>query len=184
MKQRKIFLGVAISRDVSKRLATKMKKWHHLPFRFTKEGNLHITLLFLGHVLDESVAEVCEQVDAVCKDIEAFDVDFDTITLTPEQGREAKMLWYEGKPSKELQNLREVIEKELGMFSTEKKAFRPHITLGRTRKNLWQALDEIPEIRESLALAIPIDSVIVYEAIFRKGEGLVYDVLAECPLVY
>lgn len=184
MKQRKIFLGVSIPRDVSKRVARILEKWQDLPFRFTKEGNMHISLLFLGHVLDESVAKTCLQVEDVCRHTQAFDIDLTTITLVPEQGRDAKQLWFMGKANDELKALREALEKELGMFSAEKKVFRPHITLGRVRKNLWQELDEIPEMTEPFSVFLPIDSVIVYESIFQKGEGLVYEVLAECPLAY
>jgi 2'-5' RNA ligase len=184
MKQRKIFLGVSIPRDVSKRLARIMEKWQDLPFRFTKEGNMHITLLFLGHVLDESVAKTCLQVEEVCRNIHAFDVDLNTITLVPEQGREAKQLWFTGEANEELKQLRTALEKELGMFSAEKKVFRPHITLGRVRQNLWQELPQFPEMKEDFSVFLPIDSVIVYESIFQKEEGLVYEVLAECPLVY
>lgn len=184
MKQRKIFLGVSIPRDVSKRLARRMEKWQDLPFRFTKEGNMHITLLFLGHVLDEAVAKTCLQVEDVCRNTTAFDVDLTTITLIPEQGKSAQQLWFLGEANEELRKLREALEKELGMFSAEKKVFRPHVTLGRVRKNLWQALDEVPEMHEDFSVFLPIDSVIVYESTFKKGDGLVYEVLAECPLVY
>lgn len=184
MKQRKIFLGVSIPRDVSKRLARILAPWQHLPFRFTKESNMHITLLFLGHVLDESVAKTCLQVETVCQNMTAFDVDLNTITLVPEQGKEAKQLWFMGDANEELKGLREALEKALGMFSAEKKMFRPHVTLGRVRKNLWQELELFPKMHESFSVFLPIDSVIVYESIFQKGEGLVYEVLAECPLVY
>jgi 2'-5' RNA ligase len=184
MKQRKIFLGVSIPRDVSKRLARKLEVWKDLPFRFTKEGNMHITLLFLGHVLDESVAKICLQVEDVCRNIHAFDVDLNAITLVPKQGREAKQLWFTGESNEELRQLRVALEKELRMFSAEKKVFRPHVTLGRVRQNLWQELEHIPEMNDNLSVFLPIDSVIVYESIFQKGEGLVYEVLAECPLVY
>lgn len=184
MKQRKIFLGVSIPHDVAKRLARRMEKWQDLPFRFTKEGNMHITLLFLGHVLDESVAKICLQVEAVCAETPAFDVDLNTITLVPEQGKNAKQLWFMGEANEELKQLRVALEKELDMFSTEKKAFRPHVTLGRVRKELWQELEEIPEMHEEFSVFLPIDSVIVYESAFQKGEGLKYEVLAECPLVY
>ncbi len=184
MKQRKIFLGVSIPRDVSKRLARKMEQWQDLPFRFTKEGNMHITLLFLGHVLDESVAKICLQVEEVCRNIQAFDVDLNTITLVPEQGMNAKQLWFMGEANEELRQLRVALEKELSMFSSEKKVFRPHVTLGRVRQNLWQELPQIPEMNDSLSVFLPIDSVIVYESVFQKGEGLAYEVLAECPLVY
>ncbi len=184
MKQRKIFLGVSIPKDISKRLARRMEKWQELPFRFTKEGNMHITLLFLGHVLDEAVAKTCRQVGEVCAETKAFDVDLNTITLVPEQGKEAKQLWYMGEANEELRHLREALEKKLGMWSADKKEFRPHVTLGRVRKNLWQELEAVPEMHEAFSVFLPIDSVIVYESTFQKGSGLVYEILDECPLVY
>lgn len=184
MKQRKIFLGIALPADASKRIASRMEQFESLPLRLTKRQNLHVTVLFLGHVLDESVAEICEQVTDVCSTIPAFDIDLDTISLVPEQGRDAKQFWYHGESNEQLKSLREALEMALDMFTVEKKQFRPHVTLGRIRKNLWQEREEYPVINESLKLHLPVDSVIVYESIFKKGDGLTYEVLAECPLVY
>jgi 2'-5' RNA ligase len=184
MKQRKIFLGIGIPREVAKRLMKRTEKWRELPLRLIKEGNLHITVLFLGHVLDESVARICRQTQDICRNIEAFDLSFDTITLVPQQGAEAKQLWFTGDASEELRQLLEAIEKEFAMWSAEKKAFYPHITLGRVRKQLWQACDPAPEIRETFSAALPVESVMVYESVFQKGKGLVHEVLTECPLRY
>lgn len=184
MKQRKIFLGIALPSDAAKRLASRTTPYKTLPIRLTKQANFHVTVLFLGHVLDESVAEICERVGETCSEIPAFDIDLETISLVPERGKEAKQLWYHGTPNDDLKHLREALEKALDMFITEKKQFRPHVTLGRIRKQLWQVLDTPPAIEETLKLHLPVDSVIVYESVFKKGEGLVYESLAECPLLY
>jgi 2'-5' RNA ligase len=184
MKQRKIFLGIALPQDVSRRLAHRMEKWADVPLRVTKEGNLFVSLLFLGHILDEAVARTCEQVSEVCKETQAFDIDLDNIVLVPEQGKSARQLWFMGNSNEELRLLREAIEKKLSMFSVEKKSFRPHVTLARVRKHLWQEMETVPEISEKFSVFLPVDSVRVYESTFQKGKGLVYEVLADCPLEY
>lgn len=179
MKQRKIFLGIQVPGQVAKRLAQRAEKWKGLPLRMTKPDNYHVTLLFLGYVLDESVADTCFRVEEAVQGIESFDIMLDHIELSPEQGKGAQVLWLTGEPSDELRQLREAMEKALGMFTVEKKSFRPHVTLGRVRKTHWEKLSEFPVIEENLRLAIPVDSVTVFESVFEKGRGLVYEPLGE-----
>jgi 2'-5' RNA ligase len=179
MKQRKIFLGISIPKQVAKRLAQRTEKWRHLPLRMTKEDNYHVTLLFLGYVLDESVVDTCMAVEEAVRGTEPFDVFLDKIELAPEQGKDARMLWLTGEASEELRVLYQNLEKALGMFSAEKKSFRPHVTLARVRKTHWEKLPEYPVIDESLAISIPVDGVTVFESVFVKGKGLVYEPLGE-----
>jgi 2'-5' RNA ligase len=156
--------------------------WRDLPLRFSKEHNLHVTVLFLGHIADESVIEVCSRVEEVCQNTPVFDLDFSSIELAPEQGMDAKMLWCIGEPNEELKQLRESLEKALHMFLVEKKSFRPHITLARVRKTYWEKLSEIPHMQKPVSFSVSIDSVTVFESTFQKGNGLVFEPLGEYPL--
>jgi 2'-5' RNA ligase len=182
MKQRKIFLGIGVPRQAARRLAQRVEKWRGLPMRFAKEGNYHVTLLFLGYVLDEAVADTCFRVEEATRDLEPFDILLDRIELAPEQGRDAKMLWLTGEASEELRRLHEAMEKALGMFSAEKKRFQPHVTLARVRKTHWQKRSDCPTISETTAISIPVDAVTVFESVFIPGKGLVYEPLGEYPL--
>ena len=182
MKQKKIFLGIHVSPAVAKRLAQRVEKWLDLPMRFTKRENYHVTLLFLGYVLDESVVDTCQSVEEAVRGIEPFELFLDRITLMPEQGREARMLWLTGEASEDLRILNQKLEQALGMFSAEKKSFRPHVTLARVRATHWEKLVEHPVVDEPASISIPVDSVTVFESVFRKGEGLLYESLGEYPL--
>jgi 2'-5' RNA ligase len=179
MKQRKIFVGISVSPQIAKRLEQRMDKWRDLPVRFTKKDNFHVTLLFLGYMLDDAVVEVCNRVEEAVRSLEPFDIVLDRIVLAPEQGKHAKMLWLTGEANKDLKTLYEALEKALGLFSAEKKSFRPHVTLGRTRKTRWENLPEPPTIDEPFSVSLSVESVMVFESIFVGGKGLVYEPLGE-----
>lgn len=178
--KRKIFISINISDKAKKRLVSAMQKWHNLPVKWTKESNLHVTLFFLGHIDDDSVAEVCLAVQKItdCEDI--FDLNMEKIELAP-SGNDPQMIWLVGEPSEELRKIHEKIEKELDIFKAERKIFRPHITLGRIRKYKWQDLDEKPEISEKLPLIITVGSLDIMASDFGDGQNE-YILIESCSL--
>ena len=185
MKARKIFLGIRIPAEVARRLATRMEKWKSLPFRLTKERNLHVTVLFLGFRGDEDIADIASRVAGVCADAEAFDVALDTIGFSRKEGdssEEGNMLWFSGEESAELLLLANRLEEALDIATAPRKHFRPHITLARVRKEKWEALPEKPNMESSWRVSIPISSLMLFESTFSKAEGLHYEVLEEFPL--
>lgn len=189
MKQRKVFIGIPVPQAVGKRLAQKVAPWHHLPLRWTKQDNYHVTIAFIGHISDESAADVCERVQEVCETLAPFDILLDQVTLVPEQGKEAEMLWFTGEASENLRVLHDQLSEALGTLSVESKTFVPHITLGRVREKKWLLLSKPPHIDEHLSLSIPADEVVVYESLFEsvsptggKGRGLVYEPLGAYSL--
>ncbi|MFC1638296.1 RNA 2',3'-cyclic phosphodiesterase [Patescibacteria group bacterium] len=181
--QRKIFIGIDLPGKVKKRLMQKIEKYQDLPVRWSAEENLHITLVFLGHVDDDLLPEVCENVQRAVGDVDIFDIDFNRIELGPGPGAEAKMVWVSGEASEELKDLQEKIEKELGVFGREKKAFRPHITLGRIKQFGWSELDEFPEINEEYLLGIPVENVDIIESTVIDGKRK-FMVIESCPMNY
>lgn len=185
MKARKIFLGVRVPAEVARRLSVRMEKWTSLPFRLTKERNLHVTVLFLGFRGDEDIADIASRVAGVCADAEAFDVTLDTIGFSRKDGdssEEGSMLWFSGEESAELLLLANRLEEALDMATAPRKHFRPHITLARIRKEKWEALREKPILASSWRVSIPVSSLTLFESTFSKSEGLHYEVLEEFPL--
>lgn len=168
--QRKIFIGVALSEAVKKRLIQKTQKWENLPIRWSREENLHLNLINLGHVGDEIVYDICTKVREATKNIDIFDIDMDKIELSPSPDRNAKMVIYSGKQNEKLKKLCEEIEKALGIFNQEKKVFRPSVILGRIQQYGWQKLDLIPEVSENFTVLLPIESVEVFESTLIDGK--------------
>jgi 2'-5' RNA ligase len=158
----------------------RAEKWQELPVRWISEENLHITLLFLGHIGDENIPNICEKIRRSSEQIEAFDIMLEEIILAPNPA-EPKMIWLIGKSSERLKILQENIEKKLGTFQREKKSFRPHVTLGRIRKNKWKDLPVIPEIKEKFSVLIPVGSIDILESVVEDGKRK-YLLLENCQL--
>lgn len=179
--QRKIFIGIELSPAVKKRLMQKTQKWADLPIRWSREENLHLNLINLGHVDDDIVVEICSKVQKVTEKMNLFDIDMDKIELSPSADKEAKMVVYSGGQNEKLKTLCEEIEKSLGIFSHSKKVFRPSITLGRIQQYGWQKLDPIPEVYENFTVLLPIESVEIFESAIIDGKRKFASV-ESCPL--
>lgn len=179
--QRKIFIGIALSSAVKKRLMQKVEKWKDLPIRWSREENLHLNLITLGHVEDEIVYDICEKVRGEAKKIDLFDIDLDKIELSPSTDKNAKMVVYSGKENEKLKILCEEIEKSLGVFTQSKKTFRPSIVLGRIQQYGWQKLESTPEVGENFTVLLPIESVEVFESTIIEGKRK-FDSMESCSL--
>lgn len=178
--KRKIFISINLPDRDKKRLIRATEKWQDLPVKWVREPNLHITLVFLGYVADENVAEICEKIRGAVDDVEIFDLEFETIELGPD-AEDPKMIWLSGRADENLRSLHEKIEKALGTYVSSKKSFRPHITLGRIRGRKWEALALKPEIFEKYNLIVSVESVDIMASDFSDG-GREYTIIESCPL--
>lgn len=176
----KIFISINIPDKIKKRLVQATDKWRGLPVKWTREANLHVTLVFLGYVDEDSIGEICEAVGRACGKSDAFDITFDKIELFPSK-IEPRMIALTGEASDQLKDLVNDIEDALGASSSKKKTFCPHVTLGRIQKFKWEALEEKPAVSEKFALTVAVESVEVMASHF-DGEGQGYAVLETCPL--
>jgi len=179
--KRKIFISLNIPERDRKRLARLAEKWHNLPIKWTKEANLHITLAFLGFVLESDLPEICQKVALAARKSTIFDLEFDEISLFP-SAEEPRAVALIGRPSEELKTLVNDLEAELGISYAPRKSFRAHVTLGRVRKNKWAGLETEPRILEKFAINLPVDTVDIMASDFDGEEGE-YVVLESCPLV-
>lgn len=176
----KIFISINIPDKVKKRLIFATQKWQELPVKWEKEADLHITLVYLGFTDEEVILEICEKVKKACENENVFDIKFDQIELFPSVD-EPKIIALTGGPNEELKNIVNAIEKELGISSSPKKSFRPHITLGRGRKYKWEALEYKPSISEKFPLTVDARSIDIMTSQFSSKESR-YSVLDSCPL--
>ncbi|MFA6183953.1 MAG: RNA 2',3'-cyclic phosphodiesterase [Parcubacteria group bacterium] len=168
--QRKIFIGIELSTAVKKRLMQKVERWKELPIRWSKEENLHLNLITLGHIDDEIVLDVCTKVREVAQKMDIFDIDMDGIKLSPTNDKNAKMVIFSGQPNEKLKMLCEEIEKELGIFDHNKKVFCPSVMLGRIQQYGWQKLETTPDVSEKFTVLLPIESVEIFESALIEGK--------------
>ena len=168
-KTRRLFVGIPLSPQLKKRLVRESESFPKEAVLLTRPENLNVTVFFLGFVHEEQVADVCARVGAVCALRESFELEFTGLKLMdgPEN---PKMIWLAGEASEGLKELREEIEKEFSSFVTEKKMYRPHVTLSKIKKQKWLALPEQPVVKEELHLIEPVDTVCVFESLSLDGK--------------
>jgi|SRR3989338_1229034 len=96
-----------------------------------KTDTFHLTLKFLGKVNEEVAEEVRQRLRKV--EFKPFKLELGNIGVFPTENF-VRVIWIGIKPSKEIKELQENIEKALEKFGFEKDyEFSPHITLARVK---------------------------------------------------
>jgi len=187
--KRRIFIAINLPENIKKKLADFQDKWPELPARWTKQENIHITLVFIGYVKDEEIPEICKVVKQVASKNKPFLINLTKVIYGPPKKMPPRMVWAEGEKSKELANLKTNLEnslinsKNVGYQKAEARAFSPHITLARIRSLEWRQIEpeERPEIKEDISLNFEVESIEVMESQLKRG-GAEYMVLESAPL--
>lgn len=180
-KTRRLFVGIPLSAPLRKRLTQEMQMWPKEAVLRTAEDNLHVTLFFLGFIQEEHVGEICAQVGEVCKEVESFELTFTGMKLM-ENEESPKMIWLCGETNDALRILLQKIEKSFSSFVTEKKSYRPHITLAKIKKSKWLKLPEKPKLKETFSVIEPVDTVAVFESLSIDGKRR-YEQIDTFPLL-
>jgi len=186
--KRRIFIAINLPEEVKKELQLYQSKWPELPVRWTKLGNVHITLVFIADVGDKDVTEVSRIVKEVALHHSPFPVHLTKICYGPPDKMPPRMIWAVGDRSQEFTLLRDAIEKSLLVsprihFPQAKREFTPHITLGRMRLWEWQQIEpeELPEVTEELDIAWQVKSVELMESKLKRG-GAEYTIVESVSL--
>lgn len=184
----RIFIAINFPEDIKKRLEDYQGKWPGLPIRWTKKENLHITLVFLGYLTDDELLEICKITKEVASRNQSFSINLNKIYYGPPKKMPPRMVWVQGKKSKEFASLKDDLEKSLMIskevhFSPEKRTFSPHITLGRIKAWEFRQIEpeERPLVDEEINLSFEVNSIEVMESELKRG-GAEYSILESCSL--
>ncbi len=180
-KTRRLFVGIPLSAPLRKRLVQEMERFPKDAVLLTRPENLQVTVFFLGFVHEEQVADVCARVGEACEDLSSFEMKFQGLRLM-ESPSNPKMIWLTGEANEGLKKLREAVEKAFSSFVVEKKAYAPHITLSKIKKQKWLALAPLPELKEKLHLLEMVDTVCVFESLSLDGKRR-YEPIDTFPLL-
>ncbi len=185
----RIFIAINLPKEIKEKLESFQEKWPELPVRWTKKENLHITLIFSGSLSDEELLRIINTTKEIAQRNNSFVVNLNKISYGPPKKMPPRMVWAIGERSPEFTSLRDDLEKSLmsseGVrFSSEKRAFSPHITLGRMRVWEFQRIEpeERPEVDEEINLNFQVESIEVMESRLKRN-GAEYTILETIPLV-
>lgn len=201
MEGRRIFLAINLPENTRKKLAEYAIKFSDIPAKWTKEHNLHITLVFLGYILDSDIREICRKTEEVAKNHTNFELKLSNIVYGPIGKDAPRMVWAVGEKSKPLTDLQDDLQeiffgksinvnnkidkyiKDIPAINNSKAIFSPHITLARLKQGLFNHLEseERPEVNEKINFTIPVESIDIMESELKKG-GPVYSLLESISL--
>lgn len=117
--------------------------------RWTRPEGIHLTLKFLGNVEEERIPEISNIIERCSMVNTSFMLDVCSLGAFPNE-RNPKVVWVGIKDDRgNLVKLQKTLEKGLSDigFKEEKRAFSPHLTLGRVtsskkKRELAQQLDD------------------------------------------
>lgn len=149
------FVAVEIPESIQallKPVQTHLQSQIHKGISWTKPGNFHLTLKFLGDVRPEVINDVSEALQGVTDTHPPFSIDFGGIGAFPNLAR-PRVIWMgikQGAPT--VSRLAKAVNHELTHlgFATDHR-FHPHLTLARLRtatnlkplKNILRKYDTI-----------------------------------------
>lgn len=149
------FVAVEIPEPIQallKPVQTHLQSQIHKGTSWTKPGNFHLTLKFLGDVHPEAIHDVSEALQRVIDRHPPFSIDFGGIGAFPNLAR-PRVIWIGIKQgASTVTRLAKLVNHELTQlgFSTDNR-FHPHLTLARLRtatnlepiKNILRKYDTI-----------------------------------------
>ena len=148
------FIAIDLPDDVRAALGeaqARLKRAHvGVKVSWTKVGNIHVTLQFLGYVEEEAIGKIRKSLESVAQQHFRFDIRVHGAGGFPNE-RSPRVLWVGcGDPEGKLKTLAGAVQtamQPLG-FEPEHREFSAHLTLGRVKQPrpdaaLTKALDSI-----------------------------------------
>ncbi len=142
-------------------------------------AQLHVTLKFLGEIVEESAWAIRDRLGEKLAGRSAFEVEVRGVGAFPDRAR-PRVIWVGLEEADALTRLAADVEAwlvELG-FAAEARPFRPHLTLGRVKAG---AADILAGLEERSVGRAQIGEVTLYRSVL-KPQGAEYTALARIAL--
>lgn len=153
--------------------------------RWVNAQGMHLTLKFLGEVLDQDISRLAGLLENLVKSHSAFDLRLQGTGWFPPGRKNPRVLWVGVEADPSIGSLQEDIEtavEKLG-FPREAREFHPHLSLGRVKfpSRLELLLSDLEKHRETVFGEMRVLKVILFRSTL-KPSGAEYSVLSEFPL--
>jgi len=190
--EKRVFVGLPLSDEAVRGVRRVMKRLErkHWKVRWEPESKWQVTVVFIGEVRNvQEVRKVQRVVRKVCGGMDEFELGFKGLGAFPDLLL-PRVIWLGlNGDLKSLYRLVGEIRNQLASsgWEFENKAFRPHVTLGKVRRDCGRKErlsmgGEVAKMRRfDLEHRWVVDRVVVYMSVLRQG-GLEYKVLNESRL--
>jgi RNA 2',3'-cyclic 3'-phosphodiesterase len=157
-----------------------------LDLKWVKVDNIHLTVVFMGNIRSEDVRAIGEEAGDVCVGFEPFEIALKGLGVFPNT-RRPRVLWLGLEIETErISSFRDSLQERLLDFGVreEKRAFTPHLTLGRFRKpEMYDPLlgDIISRYADIKSPVGRLEELVMFKSELRPG-GAEYTKLKSFPL--
>ena len=129
--------------------------------RWVRSANLHLTLRFFGNISEENLEKAAEIMVSIGSLFAPFSLTLNEIGAYPSTGR-LRVVWIEVQSSK-LGELHHALQTQFNAagFPIEHRPFRPHITIGRSRKQIGHILSQR---QNKVANTMRVNKLILFES--------------------
>jgi len=164
-------------------LQTELQR-SHADVRWESPDKFHITIKFLGEVDDRRLPEIIALVGSVVQSHTCFNVVYAGLGAFPDT-RHPKVVWIGCEnPDGTLIRLKDDLDRELATkgFEIERRAFHPHLTLGRVKGP--EGMSHLTPMIENLTFepqSIQINEIVVMKSRLQP-QGSVYRVMKNIQL--
>ncbi|MFQ6114286.1 MAG: RNA 2',3'-cyclic phosphodiesterase [bacterium] len=187
MSKIRTFIAIEIPDSIHQKIAKVQdelkSKQEKARISWTKPGNIHLTLRFLGDVEESRINSVVEAIEKAVQPFSSFDFLVRNFGAFP-NFRRPRVLWIgiENPPS-ELTQMAQNIEDELSTigFTSEKRKFSAHLTIGRVKSSLSQSFVQLLQARDFEGGQVRVKEVVVMKSDLRPT-GAVYTPLKKIKL--
>jgi len=182
------FIAIDLDPEIKKALAdflSRLKKNGPKNISWVQEKGMHLTLKFLGEIEDAQAAPIVELLGRISGKYERFPMVIRGTGYFPPNPRYLRVIWVGAEDQPVLLTVQREIESELEKlgFPREKRAFHPHLTLGRVRApvGLNPVLEELQKNKDTLFGEMRVRKITFFRSQLRPT-GAEYTVLAEADL--
>ncbi len=160
---------ISQARNIWQVILKKKKDLKKIPnIRWEKDEKLHMTLLFLGSIIQEDLEKIKNTVAKVAKKVTPFEINFSKLDWFPSE-KNARMVWLKGNFSKQADNLKKEISAELLKnninFKIDKRPVLSHITLARIKPPLMPA----PKICQKIDFDLNVKGVGLWQSFLSRN---------------
>jgi 2'-5' RNA ligase len=157
-----------------------------LDLKWVKVDNIHLTVVFMGNIRSEDVRAIEKEAGDVCFRFEPFKIALKGLGVFPNI-RRPRVLWLGLETETErISAFRDSLQERLLTFGVkeEKRAFAPHLTLGRFRKPerhdplLGDIISRYADIKTPVGR---LEELVMFKSELRPG-GAEYTKLNAFPL--
>jgi 2'-5' RNA ligase len=188
MNKIRTFIAVDVSEAVRRRAARliELLRAGGGEVKWVEPQNMHLTLQFLGDVAQADVPPVCQAVERAVAGFPPCQISLLGAGAFPHPGRPSTIWIGVAEGAKELAAVQRAVQralKPLG-FPPERRAFHPHLTIGRIRRAGPAAHGLSQSLREQQSFdagSTTIDQVVVYASYLDRA-GPTYQAMSRITL--